>query len=208
MDIAVHYADPGEMYYAPGRMDAMPTDISRKLFTVEEYHQMAEAGIFHNSDRTELIDGEIILMTPIGVRHAACVMRTATLFVEAFGRRGAVSPQNPVQLNDWTEPQPDVVVLKPRPDFYAGRRPRPDDALLVVEVADSSLRFDKTVKLPHFAIAGIPEVWVEDLQNEAVLVYRDPVGNTYTTNMTLHAGDSIAPLAFPECLFRVDDLMG
>jgi len=201
------YAMLNELHYAIEKGNRMRTDVTKKLFTVEEYHRMAEAGILHEDDRVELIDGEIIQMSAIGLRHMVCVNRANTLFIEAFGRRSVVSPQNPVQLTDWTEPQPDVVVFKPRADFYARKKPTPEDVLFTVEVADTSLSYDRKVKLPRFAAAGIPEVWIEDLKNNLLLVHRDPSGETYHTVLTLRAADSVSPLAFPDVSFRVDELL-
>src|SRR5436309_4722242 len=107
----------------------MEAEVKKRLFTVEEYHQMAEAGILREDDRVELIDGEIIQMSPIGHRHMVCVNRANTLFIQAFGNGAVVSPQNPVRLTDWTEPQPDLVVFKPRADFYAKKEPVPEDEI-------------------------------------------------------------------------------
>jgi len=186
----------------------MPTEVSRKLFTVEQYHRMGETGIIAADERVELIDGEIIRMSPIGTRHAACVSRAMAFFHEAFGRRVVLSPQNPVQLSNWTEPQPDVVVLKPRGDFYSGKRPLPEDVSFVLEVADSTLRYDCDIKVPRFAASGIPEVWIEDLQRDLLLIYRDPSGEHYKTRSTRGGGESISPLAFPDVTFQVDELLG
>ena len=186
----------------------MPADVAKKLFTVEEYHRMGEAGIFGPGERVELIDGEIIQMTAIGHRHMVCVNRATSLFIRAFGENAVVSPQNPVQLSDWTEPEPDLVVFKPRSDFYDGKKPMPEDVLFAVEVADTSLRYDRNVKLPRFAAAGIPEMWIEDLNNDVLLVYRDPQGNHYESVLTLKRGDFVSPLAFPNVRFAIDDLFG
>ena len=186
----------------------MPADVAKKLFTVAEYHRIIEAGVFGPEDRLELIDGEIIQMTPIGHHHMVCVNRANTLFVRAFGDNAVVSPQNPVQLSDWTEPQPDLVVFKPRTDFYAAKRPTPEDVLFVVEVADSTLRYDRNIKLPRFAAAGIPEVWIEDLNGDTLLVFRDRQGDQYSTALTLRRGESVSPAAFPDIPFAIDDLLG
>jgi Uma2 family endonuclease len=185
----------------------MGTDVTKRLFTVDEYHKMAKAGILHEYDRVELIDGEIIQMSAIGLRHMVCVNRANTFFIRAFGDRAVVSPQNPVRLSDWTEPQPDVVVFKPRSDFYAGKRPTPEDVIFTVEVADSTLSYDQKVKLPRFAAAGIPEVWIEDLKHDILLVHRDPIGSIYKTILTLSAGDSISPASFPDVAFSVGELL-
>jgi Uma2 family endonuclease len=186
----------------------MQTEITKKRFTVDEYHRMGEAGIFGPEERVELIDGEIIQMSPIGHRHMVCVNVANTLFIEAFGRRAIVSPQNPVQLSDWTEPQPDLVVFKPRIDFYAGKKPTPEDVLFAVEVSQTTLRLDRKVKLPLFAAAGIPEVWIEDLNQDLLLVFRNPRTDSYSASMTLQRSDSVSPMSFPDVRFSVDELLG
>lgn len=186
----------------------MVTEIARKLFTVDEYHKMGQAGILREHDRVELIDGEIIEMSPVGHPHWVCVNRATAVFTKSLGDRAIVSIQNPVRLSDWTEPQPDAVIFKPRLDFYAGKRPTTEDVLFIVEVADSSLAYDSEVKLPRYARAGIREVWIEDLRNEVLLVYRDPSGGNYRTVLTLRRGESIAPLAFRDVMIEIEDLLG
>src|SRR5437667_5769956 len=151
----------------------MHVEVTKKLFTVDEYYQMAAAGILRPEDRVELIDGEIIQMSPIGHRHAVAVLRLNHLFIESFAGRAMVSVQNPIQLNKYTEPEPDVVVLKPRSDYYAAKKWQPDDALFIVEVADTTLRYDRDIKVPRYAAAGILEVWLEDVSDDELLVYRD-----------------------------------
>src|SRR5262245_12329665 len=118
--------------------DDMSVEVTRKLFTVEEYERMSEVGILGPLDRTELIDGEIIEVSPAGLRHAACCSRATTLFVEALGRRVIVSVQNPVLLDNYNMPEPDILILQARPDFYSTRRPTPADACLAIEISDSS----------------------------------------------------------------------
>jgi Uma2 family endonuclease len=186
----------------------MPTEIIRKRFTVDEYHRMGESGILGPEERVELIDGEIIQMSPIGQRHSARVARANALLIRALGDRAVLGPQNPVQLSDWTEPQPDIVLFKPRPDFYEHKKPRPDDVLLVMEVSDTTLRYDLKIKLPHFAAALIPEVWIQDVNADIVHVFRVPHGKAYKTSMQLRRGDSISPLAFPDIRFSMDDILG
>jgi len=180
----------------------------RKLFTTDDVLKMAEAGLFGEEERIELIDGEIFEMTPVGMRHITCVNRANAFFTETFGRAAIVSIQNPVHLNIHNMPQPDVVVFKPRADFYAFQQATPADVLFLVEVSDSTLRRDRSVKLPRFAAFGIPEVWIEDLRHDLLLVYRDPEGSRYLTELTLRRGDSISPSAFPNSKLRVDDLIG
>src|SRR6266851_5672561 len=129
--------------------------VQRRRFTAEEYHRMGEAGILCEEDRVELIEGEIIVMSPIGLRHAACVARLTRELPVALGRRALLWPQNPVRLFPDTEPQPDIVLLRPRPDDYAHAPAQPADALLVVEVADTSYRYDRHAKLPLYARSGV-----------------------------------------------------
>lgn len=186
----------------------MRIEVEKKRFTVDEYHQMCETGIIGFDERTELIDGEIIKMTSPSTRHVACANRATTFFSEAFGRRAIVSIQNPLLLNLYNEPQPDVVVLKPQPDFYTSTRFTPEDAFFVVEISESSLAFDRKVKLPRYAASGAPEVWIEDLRHGLLLVFRDLENNMYKTCLTLRRGESVSPLAFPEVIFKVDDLLG
>jgi len=169
---------------------------------------MKEAGILTADDRVELIDGEILEMSAIGHRHLGCVNRVSTFFIESFGRRCVVSTQNPVQLNVWTEPQPDIVVLKPRTDFYASKKPIAEDVLFIVEVADTTLPYDRDVKIPRYAAAGIPEVWIEDLIDGRLLIYRDPAETGFRTSFARERGQSISPIAFPDISFTVDDLLG
>ena len=194
--------------YALAEGSFMETEITKKLFTADEYHRMAAAGILGPEDRVELIDGEIVEMSAVGSRHIASVIRGTALLTEAFGRSAMISPQNPVQLSDWTEPQPDLAVLKSRPDFYASQTPMASDVLLAIEVSDTTLNYDRTVKVPHYAAARILEIWIEDLQNDCLLVFRDPQSGSYKTTFTLKRGDRIHPLAFPDIEFTVNDLLG
>lgn len=186
----------------------MDVEVTKKLFTVDEYYQMADAGILGPEDRVELIDGEIIQMSPISDRHAACVNRANHLFVTSFGVRAVVSVQNPIQLNNYTEPEPDILVLKPRSDYYASKKVRAEDALLVVEVAHKTLRYDRYIKVPRYAAAGVPEVWIENLSADELLVYRDPGPDGYALSFPLHRGDSVTPVTFPDVVFKVEELLG
>ena len=186
---------------------AMLTEITKRRFTGEEYHRLVDVGILREDDRLELIDGEIIEMSPINDRHAGCVLRMSTFFTRSFQQTALVSAQGPLRLNRYSEPQPDVIVLKPRDDFYDGRW-TPQDVLLVVEVSDTTLKYDREVKLPRYAVAGIPEVWIADVNENVLLVYREPVGDRYKTGLTFHRSDSVSPLAFPDSVFKVEELLG
>lgn len=180
---------------------------SKRLFTVDEFYRMADAGIFREDDRLELLDGEIIEMTPIGPPHAACVTLLNRLLIERLGRRAVVTPQNPARLDDLTEPQPDLCIARWRDDGYATAHPRPDDLLLVVEVADTSLPYDRDRKAPRYALARIPETWVIDLNAEAIHAFRGPSDGRYGVARTFGRNDTIDILAFPDIRIAVDDII-
>jgi len=153
--------------------------ISRYRISVEGFHRMGEAGVFERDARVELIEGEIVNMAPIGSPHVGSLNALNAWILRAVADRGVISIQNPLILNDHSEPQPDVVVLHPRADFYAGTLPRAADALLVVEVADSSVDYDRKVKSALYAAAGIPEYWIADWRVRKLVVHRDPAGEVY-----------------------------
>jgi Uma2 family endonuclease len=185
----------------------MHAEVTKKLFTVDDYYRMAEAGILSERDRVELIEGEIIEMSPIGNRHAACVNRANELFVSSLKERALVSVQNPLRLNKYNEPQPDIVVMKRRDDYYASRPLSPEDTFFVLEVSDTTFRYDAKIKLPLYAAAGVRELWIENLKEDALLVCRDPAGRNYNTQLTLCTGDAISPQAFPVVSFKIEDLL-
>lgn len=160
---------------------AKSVQVNRRSFTVAEYERMGQFGIFSEDARVELVCGEIIQMSPIGERHAACVDFLTQLITLRLRRGAIVRVQNPIQLDDYSEPQPDIAVLKPRDDFYRRAHPRPEDVLLVIEVSDSTLEYDRKVKMPLYAGAGIPEAWLVNLPEERIEVYSDPVDGEYQT---------------------------
>ncbi len=170
--------------------------VSRRLLTVDEYHRMGEAGILTEDDRVELIEGELVAMAPIGSEHAAASNSLNRLLMQAVGNRGIVSVGNPVRLSRRSEPQPDFAVLKPRDD-YRTRLPQPEDTLLVVEVANTSLDFDRKVKLALYARSGIPEVWIVNLPAEEVEIHRSPVGDSYTSAARAGRSDTLTIQAMP-----------
>lgn len=181
----------------------------KRLLTIEEYHQMAAAGILARDERIELIDGEIFEMTPIGNRHAACLRRLLHWLAPRLGPGIMHDAQNPLPLPDQrSEPQPDLVLLRAQEDGYAASPPAAADVLLVVEIADSSRAFDRNVKLPLYAAAGLAEAWIADLQAEELLVCREPSPDGYQDVRRLRRGESIAPLALPGQALPVDLLLG
>ena len=185
----------------------MAIETARRRFTVDEFHRMADAGILTEDDRVELIDGEILQMSPVGSRHATVVKRGNRLFSRAVGDRALVSVQDPIHLDPYDEPQPDLALLRPRPDDYAAGHPRPEDILLVVEVADSSLASDRRLKLPLYARAGIVEAWLVDLEGEAVEVHREPRRTGYALIRRYQRGERAAPQALPDVEVAVEDLL-
>jgi len=161
-------------------MATRPEDLIRRhRYTVDEYRRMGEAGILGEDDRVELIEGEVIEMAPIGTVHAGTVDYLVGVLLRGVGDRAIVRSQNPVALGSRSEPQPDLTLLQPRPDFYRSRHPTPADVFLVVEVADTTQRYDRQVKLPLYARHGIPEVWIVDLESNALHVFRDPSADGY-----------------------------
>src|SRR2546428_3421807 len=159
----------------------MPVEITRRLFDVDDYHRMAKAGILSEDDRVELIDGEIVAMTPIGSRHNAAVDRANRSLTMALGDRAFVRVQGSVRLDRFREPQPDFVLLRPQADFYASRLPGPSDILLIIEVAESSLGYDRDVKARIYAQSAVPEYWLGDLDDRSVSCYSEPRDGTYQT---------------------------
>ena len=181
---------------------------TRRRFTIDEYHRMGEAGIFDEDDRVELLDGEIVEMSPIGTRHTGGVNRLNALFSRRLGRRVVVSVQNPIILDDFSEPQPDLTILAARSDFYKDAHPRPVDVLLAIEVSDSRVSYDRSVKLALYARKHLRELWLLDLPGDALDVYRRPTVSGYREHQRLVRGKSVTPLAFPRVHFRVSDLLG
>jgi len=184
----------------------MTVEIQKRLFSADEYHKMAFTGILSEDDRVELIEGEIVQMSPIGRRHAACVDRLTQLFVRRLGDSAIVRVQNPVSLSCHSEPEPDVTLLRPRADFYASGHPGPDDILLIVEVAETSAQFDREVKIPLYANAGIREVWLIDLSDGAIRVHRSPIASGYERVQTISSGSLPAPLSFPDLQLSADEI--
>jgi Uma2 family endonuclease len=177
-------------------------------FNISQYHQMSEAGILSENDQVELINGEIIEMSPIGRRHTACVNRLNSVFSQLLGKKVIVAVQNPILLNNLSEPEPDIALLKPRTDFYESGHPQPQDIFLLIEVADSSIEYDRDVKIPLYASSGITEVWLVDIYQQVIIVYRYPSENGYRDIQTLSRGEKLSISAFPENNLFVDDILG
>jgi Uma2 family endonuclease len=185
----------------------MPVQAPRRLFTVDEFYQMAEAGILREDDRVELLNGEVVQMTPIGSRHAACVKRLQRIFHDRIEPSVIVSVQDPIRLDAHSEPQPDLALLRFRSDFYAVAHPGPADVLLIVEVAESSADLDREVKVPLYARAGILEVWIVDLAARAVDVYEGPSAEGYARHRRLQADDRLVAVGCPAFDVAVSDIL-
>jgi Uma2 family endonuclease len=186
----------------------MSVQVARRIFTVDEYHRMGEAGIFSEDDRVELVEGEIVMMSPIGSYHAASVKQTSSEFHNILGGRAIVSVQDPIVLNDFSEPQPDIALIRPRADFYRHALPTASDVLLIVEIADSSIEYDRDIKLPAYARSGIPEVWLADIPAETVTAHTEPTNGAYRNVRAFRRGDSITPLHFPDLSIEVASILG
>jgi Uma2 family endonuclease len=177
-------------------------------FTVDDYHRMVEVGVLDPDERVELLHGEVVEMTPIGPLHASTVSRLARVLIEATGPETYVSPQNPASIDLHSEPEPDLVLARPDIDRYREAHPGPDDVLLLVEVADTSLEMDRNVKLPLYAKAGIVEVWIVDVNENGVEVCRDPSGGEYRDVRRFKPGDSITLHALSDVTVEVSDFLG
>ena len=185
----------------------MALEIAKHVFTVTDFERMAETGILSENDRVELIEGEIIEMSPIGNRHAACVDRFNELIV-GLRLDVIVRVQSSIQLDDYWQPQPDLALLRRRDDFYSGSRPRAADVLLVIEVADTALEYDRFVKLPAYARAGIPEVWLANLPADRIEMYAEPVNGAHTVIKHATRGEVIESSSIDELRLSVDDILG
>jgi Uma2 family endonuclease len=187
---------------------ALPTWVKRRKIDVNEYHRMGHAGILREDDRVELIAGELVVMSPIGSPHAGMVNKLTKLLVLTVGDRATVSVQNPVRLSRDSEPQPDLTILRPRADFYQNVPPRPDDVLLLIEVADSSLRFDRTAKQELYALHGIREYWIVNLDAGEVEIHLQPEDGRYQVITPMAGGTTLVPKFIDGICIAHSDLFG
>ena len=185
----------------------MAVAYQRHRVSIDEFHKMVAADVFDPDARIELIDGAIVEhVSPIGPPHAFTTTRLTTLLVERLGRRVEVRTQSPVTLSRDSEPQPDILVARPS-NAYWERHPEAAETLLVIEVADSSVSSDRRRKIPLYAQAGVPEVWLVDLVRSLVYVYRDPLDGEYANVTVAHRGKAIAPQTFPDDGLAVNDFL-
>jgi Uma2 family endonuclease len=185
---------------------SMSVSLSRRLFTTKEFRDMAEAGVFREDDRLELIDGEIVEMSPIGNRHSTCVRYLIEAF-QQIGKRAHVDVQNPLILSEGSEFYPDVVLLKRRDDRYRASTPRASDTILVVEVSDTTLEYDRTIKRPRYAAAGVPELWIVDLEGSRVWVHRKRLEGDYGEVFEARTGDVLKVPGMPDVEISVAELV-
>jgi Uma2 family endonuclease len=187
-------------------MSGLVENIRHKL-TVTDYYRMGEVGIFHEDDRVELIEGDLIDMAPIGSKHASTVSCFERLLIKAVEDKAIVYGQNPLKLSNLSVPQPDIMVLKPSPDDYFNDLPQPDDVLLLIEVADSSINFDRKTKLPLYASAFIPEIWLIDLNAKTLERYTQPNGESYTQCEILNQQDKITLTFLPDLTIELGQVL-
>jgi len=180
--------------------------LTEHRFSVKEYYRMAETGILRPDARVELLNGKLIDMSPIGPFHGGLVKRLSRLFTLKANGRWIVSTQDPVRLDDHSEPEPDVALLKPSPNDYTNRHPLPEEVLLLIEVSDTTLEYDREEKLPAYGRAGMAEVWIIDLNSPAIEVYRDPHFTGYGSKTGLRIGEQAMPQAFPDAVVDVTGL--
>jgi len=184
----------------------MATEVSKRLFTVHDYHRMAEAGILCKDDRVELIHGEVLAMSPIGPPHSAAVLRPNHLLSRLVGDRALVGVQGSIRLDEYNEPQPDIYLLRPE-DFYASGHAGARDLFLIIEIADSSLEYDKDLKLRLYAETGVPEYWVADIRNNRLIAYSELREDNYSVVRELGRGATLSPRLLSECTVPVDALL-
>jgi Uma2 family endonuclease len=182
--------------------------LERRRFSVDEYDRLIEAGILQEDEHVELLGGEIVCMSPIGKKHQGRLDRFTRWFSRRLPDSAMFRVQGSFRLDDGSEPEPDLLLLRFREDYYENALPTASDVLLVIEVADTSLAHDRDVKGPLYAAAGIPDYWLLDLTGEQILVQREPKRGRYTKIEAVRRGGTLAPLAFPDLVLPLDELLG
>jgi len=180
----------------------------RTRISTDRYQKMVATGVLTKYDRIELIEGEMLDMAPIGTKHSAITSRLHELFVLAVSHSATIVSGGPVNLGEFSEPQPDLMLLKRRADFYSGKIPEAAEVLLVIEVSDSSLAFDQGAKLSLYARYGVAEYWVADLEGRRIVAYHEPLGQGYARRLEFAGADLVAPLAFPNVKIVVGEIFG
>jgi Uma2 family endonuclease len=189
-------------------MASVSAPVRKHLTDIHEWQRLGEANIFPPNSRLELIEGEILEMAPIGCKHAGHLMRIMHYFAQIVGENALLNAQNPLQLGDLSEPEPDFMLLRPRADFYSSQHPVATDVLLLIEIADSSLAFDQTQKLRLYAMHHIAEYWIINLNDHCLEVYREPSGENYAQKTSLRIGQHASVLLLPEISVNIAQLLG
>lgn len=186
----------------------MVTSPSRKLFTVDEYYRMLDVGVIRPDDRIELIEGEIVQMAPMSCKHGGCITYLIQVLNELVNGKAIVNSQIPLHLNDYSEPEPDVCILKNREDFYRNAHATPKDILLVIEVSLSTLSYDLNAKIPMYANSGVIEVWVVDLENEEVHQFTEPLDGEYQNHIIHQKNETVQAQQIESAVLSVNDILG
>lgn len=177
-------------------------------FSVTDWQRMGEMNLFAPESRVELIEGQIFDMPPIGTEHSGCIdWLNQNWFMQLQGK-ALIRVQNPLRLGDFSEPQPDIMLLKPRADFYRKAHPQAEDVLLLIEVADSSVDYDKTIKIPLYARYGICETWIINIPEQLIHIYQQPENNSYKIKIDKQQNENLTAQAFPEIQFTVKQILG
>ena len=188
-------------------MQTTEAPFTLRLWTVEEYHQMAEAGIFHPEERVELIAGQIIRMSAKGTAHTATVRRTAKVLRNLLENQAEIYTQDPIQLDDFSEPEPDVAVVRLDPLDYADHHPTPSEVYLIIEVADSSFKYDRETKAKVYSKSGIADYWVLDVIDRKLHVFREPTQEGYQSEVIFSEGASVSALQFPDVAIALQAML-
>jgi Uma2 family endonuclease len=186
-------------------MIALP---ARKIFTVHDYHKMIDAGVFVGNSNYELIEGEIVKKMTVGNYHISCVNRLTMLLASKLSGKAIVSVQNPVIVSDISEPEPDVTLFKFREDFYASRKATAEDVLLLIEVSDSTVSYDRSVKVRLYAEAEVHEVWLVNLPRQILEVYTEPISGKYKVVKKYEKTQTVSPKLLPEIKLKISDIIG
>ena len=179
--------------------------VAEKLYTIDDYHKMIKVGIIQSNDRVELINGKILKMSPVSSNHGGHV-KCINKFLNKILENVIIGVQDPIIVNNYSQPEPDITILKPRKDFYTISHPKPDDVLLLIEVSLSTLDFDKTTKLQLYASAGIQEYWIININEATVEIYRNPSGKKYKSNEIAEDEDEITIIALNQKI-KASDLL-
>lgn len=166
--------------------------VTKRLINVDDYYKMAATGMLKPDENVELINGEIYTMAPVGSKHSAVVRQISTILTQSYADEIIISSQQPVHIDQWNEPEPDIALLKYRKDYYVTAHPNPSDVLMIAEVSDTTYEFDRNMKLPLYALGGIPVYWIIDLSKNCIEVYEEPLENQYRKRTLFFPGDEIS----------------